>query len=80
MKKLSIFFFLFILLGCQNYGQLRVVTNLPKLLDEVSGIQKEANSDKIWMVNDSGNKSELYKVTSDAHSLRGTHIIEISTA
>ena len=65
MKKLSIFFFLFILLGCQNYGQLRVVTNLPKLLDEVSGIQKEANSDKIWMVNDSGNKSELYKVTSE---------------
>lgn len=65
MKKLSIFFFLFILLGCQNYGQLKVVTNLPKLLDEVSGIEKEANSDKIWMINDSGNKSELYKVTSE---------------
>ncbi|RKF04269.1 SdiA-regulated protein [Tenacibaculum lutimaris] len=65
MKKLSIFFFLFILLGCQNYGQLSVVTNLPKLLDEVSGIQKEPNSDKIWMVNDSGNKPELYRVTSE---------------
>jgi len=60
--------------SCQNYGELKVVTVLPKLLDEVSGIQKEANSDKVWMVNDSGNKSELYKVTSEGKIEKTTSI------
>ena len=58
MKKiLSLFYVLFV--GC-NTGNLVVISDLPKSLHEASGIEKLNNSDLIWMINDSGNKSILY--------------------
>lgn len=65
MKKLSILFSLLLLISCQNFGELDAVTSLPRLLDEVSGIQESSNSDIIWMVNDSGNEPLLFGVTSE---------------
>ena len=41
-------------------GNLTVVADLPKALNEVSGIETVSNSDLIWMLNDSGNASTLY--------------------
>lgn len=49
--------------SCKNYGQLKLVTHLPKALTEVSGTQVVANSNLIWMLNDSGNKPELFGVS-----------------
>ena len=41
---------------------LKIIADLPKSLEEVSGIETTFNSDVIWMLNDGGNKSELFGV------------------
>ena len=61
MKKIC-FLFLLILTSCTNYGQLTFVNDLSKLLKEVSGNEIIANSNLIWMVNDSGNAPEVFGV------------------
>ncbi|NMH87261.1 hypothetical protein HHX25_07075 [Flavivirga sp. Y03] len=37
-----------------------MIANLPKTLDEVSGIETVPNSDLLWMLNDGGNVSKIY--------------------
>jgi hypothetical protein len=60
MKKIIILLSIFLFISCQNFGQLKVLTDLPKSLKEVSGTEIVAKSDLIWMINDGGNKPELY--------------------
>ena len=62
MKKSILYFFFLILVSCNHYGQLTLVSNLSKSLKEVSGNEIVINSNLIWMINDSGNKSEVYGV------------------
>lgn len=64
MKK-SIFLICIITLlnSCQNFGQLTLVADLPKSLNEVSGVETTKNSNHIWIINDGGNKSKLYRIT-----------------
>ncbi len=55
------FLFSLLLLNCNlSSGQLKVITELPKKLKEVSGTQINKDSEIIWMLNDGGNPSELY--------------------
>jgi hypothetical protein len=61
MRKLFLLFLVFI--SCTNFGQLTLVNDLSKLLKEVSGNEIIVNSDLIWMINDSGNKSEVFGVS-----------------
>lgn len=63
IKKSIILILLIILVNCSNYGQLDLVTRLPNVLSEVSGVQTLQNSDMIWMINDGGNPHRLYGVT-----------------
>lgn len=63
MKKLGILFSLFFFVSCTNYGQLELKAKLPKVLEEVSGIQYDAKEDAFWMLNDSGNKPRVYLVS-----------------
>lgn len=58
MKKLIALFYIG-LLSCDT-GNLSVVTNLPRSLSEASGLEKVANSNLLWMINDSGNEPILY--------------------
>ena len=60
MNKLIIFLFL-IIYGC-NTGNLTIIADLPKTLNEVSGTETTINTDLIWMLNDSGNKAKIYAV------------------
>ena len=62
MKKILFCVTLFVL-NC-NTGNLKVITDLPKTLYEVSGTETTTNSDLIWMLNDSGNKAELLGLNS----------------
>jgi len=57
MNKVLIFLFLLIY-SCDT-GNLTIVTDLPRTLDEVSGTETVSNSDLIWMLNDSGNKAKI---------------------
>ena len=63
MKKGLIFLLFFALASCTNFGQLTLVTDLSKSLKEVSGNEIIANSDFIWLINDSGNKPEVFGVS-----------------
>ena len=63
IKKSFILILLIILVNCSNYGQLDIVTRLPNVLSEVSGVQTIQNSDLIWMINDGGNPHRLYGVS-----------------
>lgn len=46
--------------SCQDFGKLKIVASLPKLLDEASGVTGSSNNNFLWMVNDSGGKAEIY--------------------
>ena len=58
MNKLLIFLFL-IISSCDT-GNLSVITDLPKTLNEVSGTETTSNTELIWMLNDKGNKAKIY--------------------
>ena len=61
VNMLSILISICFLYGCNNYGQLKVLTDLPSSLEENSGIQSyDINS--FWTIEDGGNKDVIYKV------------------
>tara|TARA_R110000868_G_scaffold115383_7_gene308107 strand:+ start:13234 stop:14076 length:843 start_codon:yes stop_codon:yes gene_type:complete len=61
MNKFLLSFFL-ISSSC-NTGNLKIIADLPKTLNEASGIEKTIDSDLIWMLNDGGNSPKLYGVS-----------------
>lgn len=63
MKIKALFFLalLTIFCGCNNYGQLTYVTDLPNNLEENSGIVTLKDS-TLWVIEDNGNKDALYKL------------------
>jgi hypothetical protein len=63
LKKIVYSFIFFLLISCQNFGQLNILADLPNELKEVSGTEVLRNSNIIWMINDGGNKSTLYGVS-----------------
>lgn len=65
MKKFIFLFTFLLFLSCQDFGKLKVVTQLPSQLEEVSGITILSNSNLFWMLNDSGNKPYLYGISPD---------------
>ena len=74
MKKIAIIFCVFLIFSCHNFGELKVVTNLPKELKEVSGTEIVPNSDLIWMINDSGNKPTLFGLNIKGKILKSVHV------
>jgi hypothetical protein len=75
--RISFYFVLvsFLLLtSCENFGQLEVKAKLPQLLEEVSGIQYDANEDAFWMLNDSGNAPSVFLVKEDGTIVRELRI------
>lgn len=59
--RIILFFVSTILTSCTNYGQLKVVTDLPNSLKEISGMVNY-NDSTIWAIEDNGNKDEIYQV------------------
>ncbi|WP_047247236.1 hypothetical protein [Maribacter thermophilus] len=59
--KTYLFLFITTAISCNNYGQLKVITDLPKSLKENSGMVSLKDS-TVWLIEDSGNKDEIYKV------------------
>lgn len=45
-----------------NTGNLNVIADLPKTLNEVSGTETTSNIDWVWMLNDGGNEARIYGV------------------
>ena len=64
MKKLFILNYLLVFFSCQNFGQLKMLGDLPNSLKEVSGNEYIQNSNAIWILEDGGNSSDIYKISS----------------
>lgn len=60
MKRFYQFILLLFLNSCSDFGQLHLISDLPYVLREASGIQTVKNSDLIWMLNDGGNSNKIY--------------------
>ena len=58
-----------LLVSCSNYGQLTFIAKLPKKLDENSGIVT-LEDNKVWIIEDNGNKDEIYEVNLKGQLLR----------
>lgn len=64
MKKfIALFVLITLLYSCSDYGKLELQAKLPKILNEVSGIQYSEKENAFWMLNDSRNKPSLYLVS-----------------
>ncbi|TVZ56009.1 hypothetical protein OD91_1288 [Lutibacter sp. Hel_I_33_5] len=63
MKKITFYLSILLLYSCQNFGNLTLLTDLPKSLKEVSGIEAEKSSNLLWMINDGGNSAVLYGIS-----------------
>jgi hypothetical protein len=63
LKKIFFLFTVICLLSCTNFGELKLISNLSKSLEEVSGTEVVSNSKLIWMLNDKGNNSKIYGVS-----------------
>ncbi len=55
-------------------GNLKVIIDLPKTLNEVSGTETIANSDLVWMLNDSGNAPKLYGLDTKGNVIKAIDI------
>jgi len=76
MKKITILLNIFILVSCQNFGQLKVLGELPGGLKEISGNEIIAGSDLIWIHEDGGNKSEIFAIDSNGKIIKELDINE----
>jgi hypothetical protein len=63
LKKNILILFFLLLISCQDFGNLKLLADLPNELKEVSGTEIVADSEFIWMLNDSGNKPKIYGVS-----------------
>ena len=68
MKRILLIFIL-LCYNCDT-GNLNVIADLPNSLYEASGIETTSKSDLIWMLNDGGNKPELFGLNANGDILK----------
>ena len=66
--------FMIFLTNCENFGQLKIKAQLPKLFEEVSGIHYDLKENAFWMLNDSGNSPSVFLVSQQGKILRELRI------
>ena len=71
----KIILFSVILLTSCNTGNLSVIADLPRDLHEASGIETSLKNNDIWMLNDGGNKPQLFNLDSKGNI---QHILKIN--
>jgi hypothetical protein len=59
--------------SCNNYGQLKVIADLPNSLAENSGLVTY-NDSTVWVVEDGGNKDEIYQVNLNGEILKSLEV------
>lgn len=74
IKKILFSFSFCLIFSCQNFGQLKMLGDLPNSLKEVSGNEYVAKTNSFWVLEDGGNSSKIYQL-----SLKGEiiHVLDI---
>ena len=70
---LSTFLVLSVFTSCSNYGQLKVIADLPGRLDENSGLATYGDS-TVWVIEDGGNKDEIYQINLNGDILKSLKV------
>lgn len=73
MPRFLFFYLLLILNSCTNYGQLKVLSNLPGSLEENSGMVTYGDS-TVWFIEDNGNPDEIYQLNFRGDILRSLKV------
>lgn len=63
--------------SCDSKGQLEMKADITNVLEEVSGVELDETSEMYWVIEDSGNKNNLYGLDSKGNILKN---IDISNA
>lgn len=74
MPKLIVYCFSLLLFSCTNYGQLKLLADLPNSLKENSGLVTFGDS-TVWTVEDSGNKDEIYHLNFKGEILKTLKVV-----
>jgi hypothetical protein len=61
MRFLASFFLIFLICGCVRYGKLKNPVDLPKRLNECSGLTT-LDGQTLWLIEDGGNADNLYGI------------------
>lgn len=69
MRVFLVIFLCFITAGCAQYGQLNYLCTLPDEYEENSGIVS-LEKDRVWLIEDNGNKDDIYEVNLQGERLR----------
>ncbi|MBT8290344.1 MAG: hypothetical protein KJO93_05875, partial [Muriicola sp.] len=69
MRVITILFLCVITTGCAQHGQLTYLCSLPDELEENSGITS-LEPEKVWVIEDNGNKDNIYEVNTAGDQLR----------
>ena len=77
-RLLALFLLSITTVNCQDFGKLEIVASFPNHLKEVSGIDLLPESDLIWVVEDSGNKTAVYGF--DKNSETNKRVLSIENA
>ena len=57
--KVSVLIIVYFIFSC-NKGKLKVITDLPSSLPEISAVEKLRNSNILWVIQDAGNNNHVY--------------------
>lgn len=69
MNRLLCVFIIVLNTGCGLRGQLKVITDMPSRLTEISGLAKFDDA-SVWVIEDRGNGNNIYKVDLNGNMLR----------
>ncbi len=73
MPRFLFFYLVLILSSCTNYGQLKVLSDLPGSLEENSGMVTYGDS-TVWFIEDNGNPDEIYQLNFRGDILRSLKV------
>ncbi|MBO6605754.1 hypothetical protein [Psychroserpens sp.] len=73
LNSLLLFIISFLLISC-GIGKLKFVADLPNSLKETSAIEKLNGSDLLWVIEDAGNKNNLYGLNENGQIIKDIDI------
>ena len=69
----SLLLLLFLITSCDT-GKLTVIADLPSSLKETSAIEVTKNPDILWVIEDAGNKNNLYGLNTKGDIIKDINI------
>ena len=77
IKYFNFFILFFFTTTSCNTGKLNVIADLPSSLKEISAIEKTVTSNTLWVVQDAGNKNNLYGLNIKGDIVKDLHLSTI---